>query len=102
MLRRLERFEEASAAYRTAIKLLEQGDPNAWFLYYARGITFERRDLWPQAEADFRKALALNPDQPNVLNYLGYSLVEKKIKLDEALEMIEKAAAARPDSGFHP
>ncbi|WP_438960071.1 tetratricopeptide repeat protein [Nereida sp.] len=100
MLRRLERFEEATAAYSTAIKLLEQGDPNAWFLYYARGITFERRDLWPQAEADFRKALTLNPDQPNVLNYLGYSLVEKKIKLDEALEMIETAAAARPDSGF--
>jgi tetratricopeptide (TPR) repeat protein len=100
MLRRLERYEEATAAYATAIELLKQDDPNAWFLHYARGITFERRDLWSQAEADFRKALALNPDQPNVLNYLGYSLVEKKIKLGEALEMIEKAAVARPDSGF--
>jgi tetratricopeptide (TPR) repeat protein len=100
MLRRLQRFEEATSAYAIAIELMEQGDPNAWFLYYARGITFERRSLWPQAEADFRQALALNPGQPDVLNYLGYSLVEKKIKLDEALEMIKIAAAARPKSGF--
>ena len=55
---------------------------------------------WDRAEADFRTALELNPGQPQVLNYLGYSLVEKQIKLDEALEMIEQAVAASPDSGY--
>jgi Flp pilus assembly protein TadD len=60
----------------------------------------ERLDNWELAEADFRAALALNPEQPQVLNYLGYSMVEKQVNLDEALNMIERAAAARPDSGF--
>jgi Flp pilus assembly protein TadD len=60
----------------------------------------ERSDNFPEMEADFRKALELEPNQPDVLNYLGYSLVEQRIKLDEALEMIETAVAERPDSGY--
>ena len=59
-----------------------------------------RRMLARKPPTDVRKALELNPDQPQVLNYLGYSLVEKQIKLDEALDMIERAVAARPDSGY--
>jgi tetratricopeptide (TPR) repeat protein len=100
LLRQLERFEEAGQAYTDALERFEEISDRQWFLYYARAITFERRDMWERAEADFRKALELNPDQPNVLNYLGYSLVEKQIKLDEALSMIERAAAARPNSGY--
>ena len=57
-------------------------------------------NLWENAEADFRKALELNPEQPQVMNYLGYSLVEKQVKLDEALDLIERAVAVRPDSGY--
>ena len=60
----------------------------------------ERSGHWEAAEADFRTALELNPDQPQVLNYLGYSLVEKQTKLDEALDMIERAVAAEPGSGY--
>ena len=77
------------------------GEPTEqqWFIFYARAISYERQDMWPEAEADFRRALELNPEQPQVLNYLGYSLVEKQEKLDEALDMIERAVAARPDSG---
>ncbi|MEL6934978.1 MAG: tetratricopeptide repeat protein, partial [Pseudomonadota bacterium] len=60
---------------------------------------YERLGIWESAEADFRKALELNPDHPQVMNYLGYSLVEKRIKLDEALDMIERAVKAQPDSG---
>jgi tetratricopeptide (TPR) repeat protein len=56
--------------------------------------------MWDKAEADFRSALERNPDQPQVLNYLGYSMVEKGINLDEALSMIERAVEARPDSGY--
>jgi tetratricopeptide (TPR) repeat protein len=99
-LRQLERFEEAAAAYDIALSKYDEENSGQWFIYYARGITHERLGIWEKSEADFRKALELNPDQPQVLNYLGYSLVEKQIKLDEALDMIERAVAARPDSGY--
>lgn len=99
--RQQDLFSEATEAYDAALERTpEEGARNRWFLYYARAITLERQDLWDGAEADFRRALELQPDQPQVLNYLGYSLVEKQIKLDEALDMIERAVAARPDSGY--
>jgi tetratricopeptide (TPR) repeat protein len=100
LYRQLERFEDAAAAYDQAVDLYAERDTDQWFVHYARGISHERIGDWTQAEADFRRALELNPDQPQVLNYLGYSLVEKQIKLDEALGMIERAVAARPDSGY--
>lgn len=100
VLRQQDRFEEAVESYNKAIDLLGEGERGSWFLHYARAISLERLKEWPRAEADFRKALELNPGQPQVLNYLGYSLVEKQIKLDEALEMIEEAVAASPDSGY--
>jgi tetratricopeptide (TPR) repeat protein len=95
-----DEFAEATKAYDMALERTEDGTRGVWFLHYARAITLERQDRWEEAEAEFRTALDLEPDQPQVLNYLGYSLVEKQIKLDEALEMIERAVAARPDSGY--
>ena len=74
--------------------------PQHWAFYYARAIARERQNHWPDAEADFRFALKLFPDQPLVLNYLGYSLVEKQQNLPEAQAMIEKAVAQRPDDGY--
>ncbi|WP_223423184.1 tetratricopeptide repeat protein [Tateyamaria pelophila] len=100
VLRQQDKFEEAVVAYDRALELTDDGARAAWFLYYARAISLERIKEWPRAEADFRMALELNPGQPQVLNYLGYSLVEKQIKLDEALSMIEEAVAASPDSGY--
>ncbi|MCL3881820.1 tetratricopeptide repeat protein [Marivita sp. GX14005] len=100
MMRRLERYEDAVSAYSRALELVEKRGDTEWFLHYARAISYERIGNWDKAEADFRAALELNPEQPQVLNYLGYSLVEKQIKLDEALDMIERAAAARPESGY--
>ncbi len=98
--RRQENYADAVETYDKAIELIEGGVGGNWFLYYARGISHERLKNWDQAEADFRQALELNPDQPQVLNYLGYSLVERREKLDEALNMIERAVTARPDSGY--
>ncbi len=98
--RREENYAAAVDSYNTAIDLAEGVSTANWFLHYARGISHERLKQWDQAEADFRRALELNPDQPQVLNYLGYSLVERREKLDEALDMIERAVAARPDSGY--
>ncbi|MEP5152088.1 tetratricopeptide repeat protein [Planktotalea sp.] len=100
VLRQKEQFDDAVVAYDTALERFDEEVNSQWFIYYARGISHERLDLWDKAEADFRKALDLSPEQPQVMNYLGYSLVEKKIKLDEALELIERAVAARPESGY--
>ena len=100
MQRQQENYTDAVKAYNKALEFTEPGSSGRWFLLYARGISFERLDQWDNAEKDFRAALALNPDQPQVLNYLGYSLVEKQTNLDEALDMIERAVAARPDSGY--
>lgn len=100
ILRQSERFADSITAYTQAIALRPEQTADQWFVYYVRGISNERVGDWPAAEADFRTALDLNPDQPNVLNYLGYSLVEKREKLDEALDMIRRAVAARPESGY--
>lgn len=99
-LRQSEQFEDSVAAYTQSISLHSEQTPDQWFVYYVRGISNERVGDWPAAQADFRTALDLNPDQPNVLNYLGYSLVEKQENLDEALDMIRRAVEARPQSGF--
>jgi len=98
--RRLKRYDEATSAYDRAIALYGEPEPSHWVLYYTRGITHERMDRWDLAEADFRTALRLQPDQPQVLNYLGYSFVEQQTNLDEALGMIERAVAARPNDGY--
>lgn len=98
-LRQAKRFEDATYAYTRALDLYDTQDPALWFVHYTRGIAYHQLDNWPAAEADFRASLALQPQQPQVLNYLGYSLVERNEKLDEALAMIETAAAARPDNG---
>ncbi|WP_435142003.1 tetratricopeptide repeat protein [Pseudopelagicola sp. nBUS_19] len=100
LLRQEKDFGGAVAAYDKALTLYDETEKRQWFVLYARGIAHERLDDWPNAEADFRSALALNPDQPQVLNYLGYSLVENQTKLDEALDMIQRAVASRPDSGY--
>lgn len=97
--RREEQFAEAAVAYDKAIRNIKDDDAGYWSVWFARGICNERLKQWPQAEADFKKALTLRPDQPAVLNYLGYSYLERKENLDEALGMIERAVAARPDDG---
>jgi tetratricopeptide (TPR) repeat protein len=99
VLRQSGNMADARLAYSRALDLYADDAPARWFVYYTRGIAHHQLDQWPQAEADFRASLALQPDQPQVLNYLGYSLVERNEKLDEALDMIERAVAARPDNG---
>lgn len=98
-LRSQERFKDSIASYDTAIALLPAPQPQNWALFFARGISLERTGELAKAEADFRKALELSPDQPSVLNYLGYSFVDRGEKLDEALGMIQRAVAAEPQSG---
>ena len=100
LLRIQERFDEAEVAYSAAIELDKAAKKEDWVLYFYRGICHEQSKDWAPAEADFRKALELNPTQPQVLNYLGYGLVDRGEKLDEALGMIEKAVAADTEEGY--
>ncbi len=99
-LRRDDQFLDAAAAYDKAIALIDVPEARHWSLFYSRGVAHERSDQWAKAEPDFRKALELNPDQPQVLNYLGYSFVDRGENLTEALDLIERAVAARPDQGY--
>jgi len=100
LYRTQEQYADAVTSYDRAIELLTERDNPQWFVHYARAISHERQDNWEEAEADFRRALELNPGHPQVLNYLGYSMVEKGIHFDEALDMIERAVAEQPESGY--
>lgn len=99
-LSRMDDDEGAVAAYTKALDLNGIGNRANWRIFYARGIVHERMDNFVEMERDFRTALELSPNQPDILNYLGYSLVEQRIKLDEALEMIQTAVKENPDSGY--
>lgn len=100
ILRGRERFEEAVHAYDDAIARIKKLERRHWTLLYARGIVLERSKQWKRAEADFLQALKFEPEQPYVLNYLGYSWVEQGINLDRARNMIKKAASLRPNDGY--
>ena len=100
VFRRDEQYADAAAAYDIAVERIETVEYRHWRLFYVRGIAFERLGEWPKAEADFKRALELEPDQPLVLNYLGYTWVEQGRNLDEAKAMIEKAVELRPDDGY--
>jgi len=100
MLRYDEQYLQAAEAYTQALAITGGEHPTDWRYYYVRGIAYERAKQWPKAEADFLKALELNPDQPAVLNYLGYSWIDQDMHLTEALAMIEKAVEAQPQDGY--
>lgn len=102
VLRQRDSFAEAVPVYDRALDILRAHEaPQAsWFALYARGISKERSGDYDGADADFQAALELQPDQAPVLNYLGYSWVDRNIRLDEALRLIERAVELRPDDGY--
>jgi tetratricopeptide (TPR) repeat protein len=93
-------FKECGDVYSKGIAQLKNPVKANWVIFYFRGICYERSKQWPLAEADLKKALELFPEQPHVLNYLGYSWIDQGIKLDEGMEMIKRAVAQRPDDGY--
>jgi len=99
ILRARERFTEATEAYDAAIGRVATPDRRHWSLFFGRGIALERVKRWDRAETDMKKALALQPEQPYVLNYLGYTWLEQNLNLTEAKAMIERAVALRPQDG---
>ncbi len=101
MMRADKEYLREVEIYNRAIARVEN-DPQRrhWLLYYNRGIAYERSKQWPNAEADFLKALELKPDDPFVLNYLGYSWVEQGQNITLAKEMIRKAVDQRQGDGY--
>ncbi len=100
LYRNNEEFADAAQAYDKAVALIATPERDNWTVYYYRGIAFERTKQWDKAEPDFRKALQLEPDQPMVLNYLGYSMIDKKLNLTEAIAMVRKAVELKPNDGY--
>jgi len=95
-----KRYDEAAAMYGKALSVMGPDDPRNWLLHYFRGIAYERANDWPKAEVDFEKAMALAPNEPQVLNYLGYSWIDKGINIERGTELIKKAVSLKPDDGY--
>jgi Flp pilus assembly protein TadD len=93
-------FGECTDTYSKAVATFKEPQKSQWTTYYFRGICYERSKDWPKAEADLKKALELFPEQPHVLNYLGYSWIDRDAHLDEAMDMIKRSVAQRPDDGY--
>jgi tetratricopeptide (TPR) repeat protein len=100
VLRGHKKFAECANVYAKGIATISKPEKANWIVFYFRGICYERSKQWAKAETDLKKALELFPDQPHVLNYLGYSWIDQGVKLDEGMEMIKKAVQQRPDDGY--
>ena len=98
--RSLKKWDDAIEAYSKALQLKTSAEKSDWILYYSRGIAYEQSKNWGQAEPDFLRALELSPNQPFVMNYLGYAWAEQGIRLAEANDLIVKAAEQRPRDGY--
>jgi tetratricopeptide (TPR) repeat protein len=100
LLRGRKKFAECAEVYSKGVATVGEAQKSDWLLFYFRGICFERAKQWTKAEADLKKALDLFPEQPQVLNYLGYSWVDQGVNLDEGMRMIRRAVEQRPDDGY--
>ena len=99
LLRGKENYSDAVQAYDTAILRIRNLEERHWSVFFGRGIVLERTKQWPKAEADMKKALELSPEQPHVLNYLGYSWIDQGLHLEEGMKMLQRATELRPDDG---
>lgn len=100
VLRGHKKFAECADVYSKGVDLIPNPEKANWVIFYFRGICYERSKQWPKSEADLKKALELYPDQPHVLNYLGYSWIDQGVNLDDGMAMIRKAVQQRPDDGY--
>jgi tetratricopeptide (TPR) repeat protein len=100
VLRGRKQFAECAEVYSKGIDTITKDEKSNWVIYYFRGICYERAKQWPKSEADLKKALELFPDQPHVLNYLGYSWIDQGVHLDDGMNMIKRAVEQRADDGY--
>ncbi len=100
VLRRLEDFEKASENYEKALEITGKEVKRMVWAIYGLAISYERLDMWDKAEPNFLKAIELEPENAEMLNYLGYSYVDRGENLEEGLKMIEKAVELQPNQGY--
>ena len=93
-------MHNAVVAYSRSIDAVHDPATAGWGIYFDRAIAYTALNQWPAAESDLKQSLALNPDQPEVLNYLGYSWVDRNENLEQALDMIKKAVSLQPNDGL--
>ena len=93
-------MQAAVTAYSRGIDAVHDPATAGWGIYFNRAIAYTALNQWPQAESDLKQSLALNPDQPEVLNYLGYTWVDRNENLEQALDMIKKAVSLQPNDGL--
>ncbi|EDQ32089.1 Flp pilus assembly protein TadD [Hoeflea phototrophica DFL-43] len=94
-------YAEMALNYETAISMAGPTPTrNDWNLFFQAGIAHERLKQWPRAEAHFKRALELYPDQPQVMNYLGYSWIDMNMNLEEGMDLIRAAVDLRPNDGY--
>ncbi len=95
-----KQYKDAAEIYDRAVEQIGMPQKHHWNLFFRRGIAYERLKQWETAEPNFKKSLELSANQPEVLNYLGYSWIDQGINLDMGMDMIRKAVELRPRSGF--
>ena len=100
VLRGRKQFAECADVYSKGIDTISKPEKSNWVIYYFRGICFERAKQWAKAEADLKKSLELFPEQPHVLNYLGYSWIDQGVNLDDGMRMIKRSVEQRADDGY--
>jgi tetratricopeptide (TPR) repeat protein len=100
VLRGRKQFAECADVYSKGVDTISKPEKSNWVIYYFRGICLERAKQWVKAEADLKKSLELYPDQPHVLNYLGYSWIDQGLNLDDGMRMIKRAVEQRADDGY--
>ena len=100
VLRGRKQFAECGDVYSKGVDTIGKPEKSNWVIYYFRGICFERSKQWAKAEVDLKRSLELYPDQPHVLNYLGYSWIDQGLNLDEGMRMIKRAVEQRADDGY--
>jgi len=94
---RAKKYDQAQSLLSTAV----QRFPNEETVYFLQGTLYEKQKKYDDAEKAFRKALAIEKDDPAVLNYLGYMFADRGIHLDEAEAMVQKAVQTDPTNGAY-
>ena len=94
------KFAEAVEAYDRAEKAIARPSRRDWPMFYARAMAKEKLKRLDDSENDIQVALKLSPEQPELLNYLGYSWVDRGRNIPQALTMLEKARSLRPYDGY--
>jgi tetratricopeptide (TPR) repeat protein len=99
-LRANKNYTKSIELYEKSIALKKDKRDDDWIYYYNLAISQERAGVWENAEKNFLQALKISPKQPEVLNYLAYSWLEKKINLDKAKEMLVEAVNLSKGRGY--